>query len=101
MYWHRGHIDGKLPDHDALWQHKSTGNAKLTKLKKTIDKDKETALLKWSKGHYDQATRYMSYSGIHKRITTVASHGSPEKINSQGDHRTVVMETGIGRINTS
>jgi hypothetical protein len=95
MYWHRGHIDGKLPDYDALWEHKSTGDAKLTKLKKLIDKDEETALLKWSKGYYDQATRYMGYSGIHKHITTVASHGSREKINSQGDHRTAIMETAF------
>lgn len=93
MYWHHGHMDGYFRDLDALWEHKSTSDEKIVKLKKLIATDESTALKEWDSGYYDQATRYMGYSGVHKHILTASAHGTREKLNSKGDFRTAIVET--------
>jgi len=95
MYWLRGYQDGiividKTPH---VWEAKSTDDKKKAKLAKLIQEDEGTALKKWDENYYAQAILYCGYSGIHKHILMACSHGAREKLNSTGDHRTVVVET--------
>lgn len=94
MYWLRGHTDGKIEvDEWAVWEAKSTDDKKKAKLKKLIEKDEHSALENWDSNYYCQAQLYMGYSGLKKHILMACSHGAREKLNSTGDHRTVIVET--------
>ena len=94
-YWLRGHTDGEIVivDEKYVYEHKCTNPAKLTKLKKLIDKNEHKALKQWDKQYYSQAQLYMHYTGIHKHVLTAAGEGSREKLNKDGDFRTAIVET--------
>ncbi len=94
MYWLRGHTDGEIKlDVTAVWEAKSSDDVKRAKLKKLIEEDEHSALEKWDKNYYAQAQLYMGYSGKKKHILMACAHGAREKLNSKGDHRTVIVET--------